>query len=273
MLVWLAPLALLAACSGTASPERTIASFGDSVQDAFSGHANAKSQTLTFPGPGTIGVDVEVFAGDVEVIGDPTAKEIVVTIDRESTHGFGRQGEGKDSLASVQATAELVPGDLGPTLRVRATTNDPESHFQRAHITIVAADIDGVRVRSTRGAVEVKNVIGGIDVETTGGDVRVMSRRPLTQPVTVLTSDGSIDFRVNGLSSGAFDVETIGGLVKVRCTDGMWNVGSGPGVRPGTLVATLGTGRNPVALRTTEGDVRIAVVPDPTAVGAVIISP
>jgi len=264
--------ASLLSCSGT--PEEAVLGLGDGVHDIFAGHTNAKEETLRLPTTGVFSVDATTFAGDITIVGNPSAKTTTVTVMREGTHGFLRQRESRDSLASIQATAEITPGPLGPILVVRATTTDPEAHFQRAHLRIEGTDLDGVRVRTPRGSVSLRDVTGTIDVESSGGGVRLISRRPLTESVTILSSEGDIDYRVNGLSTGNFDIQTIGGEIRVRSTDGGWRFGQIDPARPDRATAVLGDApRNSVVLRTTEGDVRIAVVADPTAVGAVIIDP
>lgn len=268
---------LAAACTGPSSPEQSLLGMGDSVHDLFAGHTNAPTQSIRLADTGVISLDVDTFAGDVVVVATPNAKEIVVTVEREGTHGHLRGGDSRDSLDLIDATAELVPGPLGPILQVRATTSDDEAHFQRAHVRIDAPDIDGVRVRTGRGGVSLTNVTGSVDVVASRGDVRVMSERPLIEAVTVLTVDGDIDYRVDGRSSGSFDVETIGGNVRSRIVDGSWSVRKpiaySAGMHSERFSGQLGTGVSPVVLRTTQGEIRIAVVENPTAVGPVILDP
>lgn len=273
----LSPLLMLALLSCAGSPEQALRDFGDGVRKVSLGHTTGASRTVTFPTAGVITVDVESFGGDVTVVGNPTVKQTTVTVSREGTHGFLRGAEGKASLEAIQATAEIVPGPLGPVLRVRTSTPDQEAHFQRAHVWIEGSDVDGVRVRTSRGTVLLKNVTGSLDVESTNAPVQIMTRRPLVEEVTVLTTDGTIDYRVNGLSAGLFNMQVIGGEIRMRCIDGNWRVetmtggGSTAGHR---MTAVLGENpTNRVVLRTTEGDLRIAVVPDPTAVGAIIVDP
>ena len=46
-----------------------------------------------------------------------------------------------------------------------------------------------------------------------------------------------------------------------------------PGTTHDRLLAVLNEGTNPITLRTVDGKIRIAVVPDPTATGTFIIDP
>lgn len=266
-------VSLTAACSGPSSPEQSLIGMGDSVSDLFSGHTNAPTQTIRFATAGVVSVDVDTFAGDVVVVATPNAKEMVVTVEREGTHGHFRGGESRDSLDHIDATAALRPGTLGAVLHVRAATTDAEPHFQRAHVRIDAPDVDGVRVRTGRGGVKLINVTGPVDVEASRGDVRVMSERPLVAAVTVLNVGGDIDYRVDGRSSGLFDIETIGGKISYRIADGNWHVVKPTTFESGRLQGQLGDGGNPVVLRTTDGEIRLAVVENPTAVGAIILDP
>ncbi|MFO0872822.1 MAG: hypothetical protein U0575_02470 [Phycisphaerales bacterium] len=262
---------LLAGCSGAASPERVIAGFGDGVHDIFAGHQHADDETIVFEGRAVIAVDVEDFGGDVHVIADPRAKAATVTIEREGTHGFMRMDESKASLQHIAASVQLVPGDLGPTLRIRATTSDPEPFFQRAHVRIVAPFIENVRVRTDRAFVEMEGVEGAIDVESGGGDVRLMTTRPLVEDVVIVNRQGAIDYRVTGRSTGAFDIETIGGAVRVRVKEGSWVVSES--TSQSQVKAVLNDGANRVLLRTVDADVRVAIVAEPTQVGKVIVDP
>lgn len=264
-------LLFLVACTGVNAPERTIEGLGDGVHDVFLGHQGSKDEAIVFPGRTVIAVDVETFNGDVRVIADPRATSTTVTIEREGTHGFMRFGDSKSSLDHIEATAQLLPGDLGPTLRVRVTTTDPEPFFQRGHVRIVAPLIEGVRVRTQHAFVLVKGVEGAIDIESSGGDVRVMTDQPLVEDVVVVNREGAIDYRVTGASKGAFDVETVGGVVKVRATEGAWSWTGATGTRK--VTASLNEGANPVILRTVDGDIRVAIVADPSAVGALIVDP
>lgn len=259
-------------CTGPNSPEQTILGLGDGIHDVFRGHRNAKVQTLRFEQGGVTGLDIESFGGNVEVVSDPRATAVVVTIRREGSHGFLRGSDSAASLERITATAEMEPGDLGPILAIRTWTTDPEPWFQSAHIRIEGPDIDGVRIHTGRGNVVAKNVGGAIDIESGGGSVRVMSERPMRDRVVVVTREGSIDYRVGPESTGFFDAETVGGAVLMRNVIGGWVMHPAQ-ARRDHLYGTLNAGENRVLLRTVDGDIRIAVVRDPTAVGMVIVDP
>ena len=65
-----------------------------------------------------------------------------------------------------------------------------------------------------------------------------------------------------------FDVEVIDGDIQIWVPEGRWRyVSQTP--RDDTINAQLNDGDNPVLLRASEGDIRIAVVPDPTSYGPI----
>lgn len=265
-------LALLAGCTGPNSPEQTILRVGDGVHDVFRGHTNAKSQTIRFETTGVVGVDIDNFGGDVEIVADPGATGIIVTIRREGTHGFLRGGESKASLELIAATTEMEPGDLGPVLAIRTWSTADEPWFQASHIRIEAPAVDGVRVNTTRGTVLAKGVGGQVDIQNGGGSVRLMTDRPMREAVIVVAREGDIDYRVGRDSAGFFDVETVGGTVRLRSAVGGWIMHPEQSRRD-HLYGTLNGGTNRILLRTVDGDIRVAIVDDPTQAGMIIVDP
>lgn len=218
---------------------------------------------LVFDLEGPISVDVDTFAGDVTIEGDPTLKQGEVRIVREGLHGFGRSKEAKASLGSIAATAEITAadtsrGELGQTLRIRATSDDPESYLQRAHIYVTAPFIDGVFVHGNDGNVTAKHIEGTVDIESSNGTVSVRTNLAMMHAVTIINKNGDIIYRTRGESTGQFDAQTIGGRASADIRFGSVNVA--PVTRDDLLKATLNNGSNRVTLRTTNGDIRIAVL-------------
>jgi hypothetical protein len=259
---WLAlalTLALAAGCSSKKGP------WWDSLNPSSWSNKHYKDDPVVIDVVGPIGVDIETFAGDVVVEADPKAKAATVTVVREAMYGWGRSGEGKASLGDIATTAELgaadtARGELGQTLRVRATTSGAEPHLQRAHVYVKAPEIDGVRVKTDDGSVDVSHIEGAVDVETSNGNVRVASNRAMRQPVTIIDTNGHIDYRVRGESSAEFDAQTINGRVSGFVKYGTLILK--PTSRDDLYQATLNDGTNKVILRTTNGNITIAVVPD-----------
>jgi DUF4097 and DUF4098 domain-containing protein YvlB len=219
---------------------------------------------------GTIAIDVASFNGDVIIEGNVKLKnKAKVTLVREGVHGLERSKDAKAALADIAWTAELVPGEVEQTLQVRTSTTNSEPHFLRAHLYIEAPDINGVTVRTTHGRVFARNVRGAIDVSTTEADVRILTNQAMTNPVTIVSRNGDIDYRVRGDSTGAFDAQTVNGRASTFIKYG--EVRTLPPTRNDALRVTLNEGTNPVVLRTVNGDIRIAVVKNPEHVGAIIM--
>lgn len=225
----------------------------------------------TLPARGPVAVDVQTFAGDVVIRTDERLLDASVTIVREASHGFLRLDEADEALSRVEYTANLVPGAAGQVLEVRAWTGAAEPHFMRAHVQIDLPAADGIRVRTQRGNVFATGVRGSVDIQTTRGDVRVMTNLPMRSAVTIVNREGDIDYRVRAESMGAFECQAEGGAVVHRVRYGRLVIHSG--TDQDTLLATLNDGVNPILLQTTEGDVRVAVVHNPTDVGTLVFEP
>jgi hypothetical protein len=228
-----------------------------------------KDDPYSFRVVGPVEIDVRSFNGDVLITTDELAEWGTVQVIREGTHGYGRVREARDSLYLIQYTVDLLPGEVGPRLEIRTFTEHAEEHFQRAHVHITMPEIRGVYVRTTNGRVNAQGVKGPVDISTNNGDVRVMTRRPMRDVVTVTNGHGDIDYRVSGDSTGLFDARTVGGRVSHRVREGRFIVGALSG--ESRLSAQLNFGENPITLRTVSGDIRIAVVQNPEDIGAFIV--
>jgi hypothetical protein len=145
---------------------------------------------------------------------------------------------------------------------VRAVTQNPEPHFQHVDVRVVVPDLGTVRVQNGRGDVWIENNRGPVDIVTNRGKVRVMTPWPMTEPMTIVTSDADIDLRIRGESRGSFDADAMGGLVKSKIRKGAWTMTNE--VNDGdTVIGTLNGGTNPVVLRTSNANVMISVVDKP----------
>ncbi len=218
-----------------------------------------------------VAIDVESFGGDVIIVADAALPSAAVRITREARHGFLRIEEAIESMFEIDYSVEVAAGELGPVLKVRTWTTHDEPYFQRAHVRIHLPTADGVTVRTRDGKVYATNVQGAVDIMTSRGDVRLMTNLPMRRSITIVNEDGSIDYRVRGVSRGAFDCQSVGGEVAHRVRQGQFIVHTGSD--HDTLRATLNGGVNPIILRATNGDIRIAVVANPTDVGTWIADP
>jgi hypothetical protein len=217
---------------------------------------------------GPIGVDVQSFNGDVYVRAEPRYEQTIVQLVARATHGFGRDAEADYSLDQVKYDLQIVPGDLGQVLQIVTTTDHPEPYFQRADVYIYTSDVENVSIRTTNGDVVLRGIRGRTEVRTSHGDVRLMTARPMTEPVTVINKNGDIVYRVRGESSAIFDCETVRGEILGHRENCNFVLHAASSDR--ALNATLNSGRNPVILRTTDGDIIVSVVPDPEQVGRMI---
>ncbi|MBI1304698.1 MAG: hypothetical protein GC172_13070 [Phycisphaera sp.] len=266
-------LAGLSACAPHRTLEDEIVRSGQAVGDAARWRTFDTEEPLELKTTGALAVEVDNFAGPVVIRADRKVERTFVEVRRVANHGLGRWNESWDALETAQWTATLEPRTGGgETLLIRTDTPDAEKHFQSMEILVVTPALDTVKVRSTRGGVTVIENRGVVDIETTRGDVRVMTPWPMTGPMTVVTSEGSIDYRVRGESRGVFDCESRGGEVRQRAEFGKW-IALDKGNDHDRFRAVLNDGTNPVVLRTTEQPIRVAVVPDPTKVGPIIRDP
>lgn len=221
---------------------------------------------------GPVAIDVESFNGDVIIqTNDELKDQVRVRVDREALHGWRRRTEATGSLANITSSAELAAGEFGPVVKVRTATTDAEPHYLRAHVLIEAPEIDGVTVRTSRGKVHAINISGPVRITTSEGDVRIMTMRPMHDPVVVINREGSIDYRVTGESGGRIDAQTIRGKVLHRVRAG--HLSSVVPAGEDKLQATLNDGTNPIQLRTVDGDIRIASIDKPLEIGIFIYDP
>jgi hypothetical protein len=263
----------LTGCASHRSLEDEVVHSRKSVYDSMRGRSFSTDEPVELRTTGPLAVQVENFSGDVVVRADPKATTTVVEVRRVADLGFGRWDEGADELDDVKWTATLEPrAGGGDTLQVRTGADNPEPHFFRTEVLVITPALDTVMVRTTRGNVTVLENQGAVDIETTRGDVRMLTPWPVTSPVKIITSQGSIDYRVRGESRGAFDCASHGGEVRQRCEFGKWSAMNAENDHD-RLLATLNDGTNPVLLRTSEKNIRVAIVADPTDVGREIHDP
>lgn len=232
-------------------------------------HPRSSDHAIGLNVAGPVEIDVESFGGDVFVTADPRRSDARVRVVRRAVHGAKRHGEARGSLDEIDYTAEVIPGRMGQRIEVRTMTRHKEPHFQRADVHIDVPEVDGVVVRTRNGRVRLRGVQGEVDVETTNGDVRVVSNLPLTKPITIYNDGGNIDLRVRGESAGMIDAHTVGGRVTHRIRYGRCIVG--PGTTYNRINARFNDGDNPIVLRTVNGDIRIASVSEPERFGRFIV--
>lgn len=219
---------------------------------------------------GPVAVDVLSFNGDVNIYADASLDHAEVEVVRAADHGYMREEESVVSLEEIEYSAVLESGPTGPVLTVRTWTTHPEAHYQRANVTINLPAVEGLHVITTNGRVYATNIQGEVDISTTAGDVRVMTNWPMRKAVTIVNENGDIDYRVRGESAGAIAAFADGGQVLQDCRYGSFRLIEHFDDR---MLASFNEGSNPIDLRTKDGDIRVAIVNDPTKVGPFILEP
>ncbi|MDG2032227.1 MAG: DUF4097 family beta strand repeat-containing protein [Phycisphaerales bacterium] len=260
---------LLGGCTGPNSTERVIGSTTNSFRASVQGSATVDDGVVQYRTQGAINIEIDSIGGNIKVVGNPDATVTTVEVVREASHGYLRGSEPYEALALTDWSSEITPGP-GPleTLRVRTAYDGPEAWYLQTHIRIETPDLSGVTVRTPRGSVEIINNSGRVDVQTEEGGILVATTHPQLEDNVLIGNEGDIDYRIPAGSTGDFDIAVIDGDIKTRITAGQWrylNRGNSPDV----VNATLNSGSNPVVIRTTEGDIRIAVVKNPHGYGPI----
>jgi hypothetical protein len=254
----------LPGCSGKSAPESVLLGVADAVHEGFLGWRGETDGEVQLATSGVVDVDVDIFAGDVTIVADPSADHTLVTVRRVGTHGWQREDEATESLGEIRYTVSLERvGDRDRTV-VRAGTDHAEPHFQRVEVNIVTPEVGAVRVLTDRGDVWVEGNQGGADVKSSRGSIRVMTPWKIDAPISLVTTDADVDLRLRGESTGAVDAATINGKVLTRVKYGKWiAVDANNGAD--RIRATMNDGTNPITLRTSNADVMLSVVPSPVS--------
>ena len=246
----------------------------DRMENAFlRGEMSIDDPQIVLATTGAIDLELETFAGTVHVIADPSLEVTTIEPVRRSTHGHLRRDEAAETLAAIDYRVNLHPSSLNSqTLEIRAWTSHPETHFQAIDFRIMTPSLRGVTISTSRGRVWVDGFSGSAEITTTRGDIRLLSDHPVHEAVTLLNQDGSIDFRVPGGSTGLFHCVAQSGDVYHRITAASIT-GASITNGPSKFAARVGAGTNLIEMRTTNADIRVAIVNDPTDVGALIFEP
>ena len=257
----------LSGCTGPNHPERVANTTSGAVRAKLSGIARDHDDLVQYRSRGPIDVVVDSFGGDVVLVADPDFDVTSIQLIREAHHGYLRGFEPEEALKYLSWNSRLDPGP-GPveTLSIETAYTGPEPWYMRAHLRIQTPQLDRVRVRTKRGRVYVRNNTGPVDVETNLGDVVIATSHPLRDQMRILVSEGDVDYRVPGGSTGLFDVAVVDGDIEMWVTEEQMRFTEDLNDE-NTLNARLGDGKNPVVLRTTEGAIRISVVEHPLEFG------
>lgn len=263
----LAVAVALPACHGRETPDDLVLGSLTDIGRVSQGERWDRDRVIEVATAGPIVVEVRSFGGAVSVRANPRLAETRVWVERRAAHGFGRYAEAAAAMAAIDYTVSLERGESGEEiLLVRSECDSPETLLVDATISIETPDLDRVFIRTARGDVTVLGNRGPVDIVTSHGDVRVATPWPMREPIRIMNTDGGVEYRIRAESTGRFDLATIGGEIRQRCERGTW-VKVDPENRHDRMVASFNGGDNPVLIRTSEGDIAIAVVSDPIGVG------
>ena len=254
--------AALSACAPGQPDDVVIGGMHD-IRRAASGVRWETDETIRLETTGVVSIDLDSFAGSVLVKANNNLSETLVTVERATRHGFPRYGEAGRSLDLIDYTVSLDRGTSGEEIVVvRANSSGTETVLGRANVRIETPELGAVRIRTSRGDVQVLENRGSIDIVTSHGNVSVATPWSMRDSVSIMNREVDVEYRVRGESTGLFDLETVGGVVSTRCRYGRW-MGADPENRADRVIAVLNGGDNPIVIRTSDGDIDVAIVSDP----------
>ncbi|MDP7005787.1 MAG: DUF4097 family beta strand repeat-containing protein [Phycisphaerales bacterium] len=216
---------------------------------------NFKTTTLNTSGP--IAVDVSSFGGNVTVIADPTVLQTTVSA-KQLELGLG---EVPMPDLHMECSTYIEPTPWGEIIHVDATTNDNPLGTITADITVRANSIHGVTVETKNGDVTLLGITGELNIQTSDGDVRIVTPRVMNEDVLIENIRGDIVYRVRAESSGTIDATAMNGEASLDLRYGEATIL--PGSTGDHLVANFNNGVNSLVMRTVDGNIRIFVVADP----------
>lgn len=255
-------VAMLPGCA-PGQPDDVVIGGVHNLGRAFSGARWETDDTIRLETTGVVSVDIDSFAGSVLVRANPSLDETRVTVERASRHGFPRYGEAGDALDLIDYTVSLERGTSGEEIVVvRTSSTGTETVLGRANIRVETPELGAVTIRTSRGDVQVLENRGSVDIVSSHGEVSVATPWPMRDRISIMNREGDVEFRVRAESTGAFDLETSGGKVSAHCRYGRWS-GVDSENRFNRNRSVLNGGDNPIVIRTTEGDIDVAVVSDP----------
>lgn len=269
--ILLAAASLLAGCAGDSSVERGMDRANAGIRQSLDG-SRIEERSFTAKVDGIVDVQVDTFAGDVVIRGArQTDGEVRLTATVVGRQGRDREEEAERSLADVGLTAEVRRGDV-PTLVVKGTPRAQEPWANRTDLEIEVPELRRVHVHTRNGKVFVFENRGGADIQTTDGEIRVLTPWAINEDVTLVTRGQDIVFRAFNGTCGRFDVDCVNGEVKTRIESGDWRILDRRNDKD-TLIATLGTCSSRIMMRNVDAKVIIAIVANPMEHGTFFSAP
>lgn len=214
-------------------------------------------------------VDVQNAHGKVEVRVDPLADRARVEVSARTSTRLTAEEE--RSLLDALRVEQTLAQDGGPdTLVVRTDAIGRAEGEVSFDVRVTLPRASGLRVVNRGGDVRVTGVGGAVQVENRDGAVELRTDEPMTSPVALTTTGGSVYYQAPVTSRQRIDMATERGKAslqarhpRVRVTDYSWD-----GVR---ILATINGGDAPALLRSDTGRIRAWFIEDPQ--GLVRIDP
>lgn len=204
---------------------------------------------------GPVSIDVESFAGDVNITADKACLGTSVSVVKKTKQGT--------FLDSINCNIFARNTEIGEEVVVQISTEKDELRYMRANISIITKSVDNVRIKTRSGNVTLLGVSGSLDVHTTDGDVLVATTVPITDSVSIENHRGNIVFLAPEESTGTIDLSAIGGRTSLDILAG--NATVLPGSTKGHMMAIVNGGRNNIALRTVDGNAIFEILKNPMA--------
>jgi hypothetical protein len=219
------------------------------------------------PDPGWVAptaVDVENFYGSVRVLVDPSVKTAtpVASVRTSRRVPWALRARAREA---VKVQARTIEQDGRNILKVRTSTKWQDTSEVWVNLTIRMPRCDGARVWNRGGRVEIAGVSGALLVDNGelhgyDGDIEVRTASPMTDPVALITTQGTVVYQVAANSSGDFELST---------QDGKTEFASGV-IQPDfvhtdgkVFTARVNGGGNPVRLMSGKGLVRAELMHHP----------
>jgi len=108
----------------------------------------------------------------------------------------------------------------------------------------------GVHARTASGRIGVDDATGAIELDSSSGDVEIGLRDPLAR-AEIGTESGDVEVTLDELSGASIRLETSSGSIDATATMRVKSADRH------SLVASVGTGRAPISVRTSSGDIHV----------------
>lgn len=178
-------------------------------------------------------VDANTLSGDVQASGLHSARL--------------RTSSGDCEIADVSGPISVRTGSGDITVRGAKDSLD---------LTSGSGDLDieraprGVRARTASGSIGIDTASGGIELDSSSGDIEVALRDPLAR-ADIGSESGNVTVTLNELAGAAVRLETSSGSIDATSTMRVKSADRH------ALVATIGSGRAPLSVRTSSGDIHV----------------